>query len=334
MLSVDFQVGRTGIITPVANLEPVQLSGAKISRVSLHNFDFIQSKQIKKGDFVRVQRSGEVIPYIVSVIKERRDGSEDFITPPLLCPSCQSPVNNIDIHYYCTNPCCPAQIREKIVHFVSRDAMDISGIGEAMIELLVEQQLLTSVADLYRLTELHNQVLLRKFPNFGEKKITELVNQLERSKTQPLWRLLNALGIPNIGKKTAQDLAQHFAQKEVKNLNQMLNILQDSESLNALYGIGAKILEGIQVFFASEEILEVLRALEKAGVSFAAGEEGKIQANNKSFSLTGTFPLSRSQLIAQLQQKGYSYDETPLTTTHYMLIGDKPGSKLQKAQKL
>lgn len=166
ILSVDFQVGRTGIITPVANLEPVQLSGAKIARVSLHNFDFIQTKQIKKGDFVRIQRSGEVIPYIVSVIKERRDGSEDFITPPLLCPSCQSPVNNIDIHYYCTNPSCPAQIKEKIVHFVSRDAMDISGIGEAMIELLVEQKLLSSVADLYDLTELKNQVLLRKFPSF------------------------------------------------------------------------------------------------------------------------------------------------------------------------
>lgn len=334
ILSVDFQVGRTGIITPVANLEPVQLSGAKIARVSLHNFDFIQTKQIKKGDFVRIQRSGEVIPYIVSVIKERRDGSEDFITPPLLCPSCQSPVNNIDIHYYCTNPSCPAQIKEKIVHFVSRDAMDISGIGEAMIELLVEQKLLSSVADLYDLTELKNQVLLRKFPSFWEKKIAELVLQLERSKSQPLWRVLNALGIPNIGKKTAQDLAQYFAQKGVKNLNQMLEVLQDTQSLNALYGIGAKMVDSIQVFFNSVEILWVLRALEERGVGFLAAVAEDTQARIKSFSLTGTFPLPRQQCILQLQQKGYRYDEHPLATTDYMLVWEKPGSKMQKAQKL
>lgn len=165
ILSVDFQVGRTGIITPVANLDPVQLSGAMISRVSLHNFDFIQSKQIKNGDFVRVQRSGEVIPYIVGVIKERRDGSEDFIVPPLLCPICHSPVLNSEMHYYCSNLSCPAQIRERILHFVSRDAMDIGGVGEALVELLVEQKMLTSYADLYLLSSVQNQVLLRKFPN-------------------------------------------------------------------------------------------------------------------------------------------------------------------------
>ena len=164
--SLSFQVGRTGIITPVANIEPVQLSGATISRVSLHNFDFIAKKKIKNKDFVRVQRSGEVIPYILGPIKERRTGLEEPIVPPLFCPECNSPISNIDIHYYCSNPSCPAQIKEKLVHFVSRDAMDISGIGEAMIELLVKQKMLTSFADIYSLTSIQNQLLLRKFPNF------------------------------------------------------------------------------------------------------------------------------------------------------------------------
>lgn len=213
---------------------------------------------------MRVQRSGEVIPYVVSVIKERREGTEDFITPPLLCPMCNSPVNNIDIHYYCSNPSCPAQLREKILHFVSRDAMDIGGIGDSIVEILVDQGILHSVADLYQLTSIANQILLRKFPNFGEKKISELAQQLEKSKSQPLWRILNGLGIPNIGKKTAQDLADYLASKKVKNLTQMLEILKDSESLQELYGFGEKVVMGIQVFFASAEILAVLRALEAA----------------------------------------------------------------------
>lgn len=334
ILSVDFQVGRTGIITPVANLEPVQLSGAMISRVSLHNFDFIQTKQIKNGDFVRVQRSGEVIPYIVWVIKERRDGTEDFIIPPLLCPMCNSPVNNVDIHYYCSNPSCPAQIREKILHFVSRDAMDIWGIGEAIVEILVEQKILTSYADLYTLLSLQNQVLLRKFPNFWEKKIAELTMQLEASKTQPLWRILNGLGIPNIGKKTAQDFAQFFAEKWVEKLDDLLFAVQDIEALNALYGFGEKVVQGIQIFFANPEILKVLRALEAYGVSFSAQEVQKEKKNQISFSLTWTFPVARTQIIAQMQDLWYLYDEQPLQTTKIMFIWEKAGSKALKAQKL
>jgi len=166
ILSVDFQVGRTGIITPVANLSPVNLSGAEIARVSLHNFDFITSKDIKKSDFVRIQRSGEVIPYITGVIKERRTGNEERIEAPLFCPSCQAPITNIDIHYYCTNPSCPAQIKEKILHFVSKDCMDIQGIGESVADLLVEQKISTNVADIYKLEDIHTQILLKKFPGF------------------------------------------------------------------------------------------------------------------------------------------------------------------------
>ena len=171
ILSIDFQVGRSGIITPVANVSPVQLSGAEISRVSLHNFDFIHSKDIKEKDFVRIQRSGEVIPYIMSVIKERRTGEENLVTPPLFCPSCNAPITNIDIHYYCTNPSCSAQLREKILHFVSKDAMDIQGIGDSIVDVLIQQHILETIVDIYKILDLPVQILLKKYPGFGEKRV-------------------------------------------------------------------------------------------------------------------------------------------------------------------
>ncbi|PZM86587.1 MAG: hypothetical protein DLD55_05275 [candidate division SR1 bacterium] len=335
ILSIDFQVGRTGIITPVANIEPVSLSGAMISRVSLHNFDFIQNKQIKSGDFVWVQRSGEVIPYIVAVIKERRTGREEPILPPLFCPACSSPICNVDIHYYCSNPKCPAQIREKIVHFASRDAMDISGIGEAIIETLVQQKMLTSVADLYQLTKIENQILMRKFPSFAEKKISELVLQLEASKKRPLWRVLNAIGFPNIGKKTAQDLANYLASKKVHSLNELLKAFADEE-IKMLYGIGEKIVQGIQLFISSPETLKLLYDLEAAGVNFDATKTEKKESGFSKgiFSLTGTFPISRGELIAQMGKQGYQYEEQPNSSTQRMLIGEKAGAKAEKAKKL
>lgn len=336
ILSVDFQVGRSGIITPVANIAPVALSGATISRVSLHNFDFIASKQIKNGDFVRVQRSGEVIPYIIWTIKERRNGNEEPIVPPLFCPSCGNPITNIDIHYYCTNPACPAQIKEKIVHFVSRDAMDIAGIGEAMIEVLVQQKMLTSVADLYQLTKPENLFIIRRFPNFGEKKIAELTLQLESSKQQPLWRLLNALGIPNVWKKTAQDLADYLAEKKVHSLEEMIKTFTET-ALDDIYGIGEKIIQGIQFFVTHPETLELLNRLENYGLSFNTMKDEEKKANiknGKNFSLTGSFPLSRLKLIEQIEAKGYHYEEHPSSSTQLMLIWEKPWSKAEKAKKL
>lgn len=335
ILSVDFQVGRTGIITPVANIEPVSLSWAVISRVSLHNFDFIQNKQIRNWDFVWVQRSGEVIPYIVAVIKERRTGEEEPIIPPLFCPVCNSPIRNVDIHYYCSNPKCLAQIREKIVHFASRDAMDIGGIGESIIETLVQQKMLTSVADLYQLTKIENQVLMRKFPSFAEKKISELVLQLEASKERPLWRLLNAIWFPNVGKKTAQDLANYLASKKVRSLDELLKAFAEEE-IKMLYGIGEKILQGIQLFITSPETLELLDALEKAGVNFDATKTEKKESwvQKGIFSLTGTFPISRGELVAQMKKQGYQYEEQPNSFTQRMLIWEKAWSKAEKAKKL
>jgi DNA ligase (NAD+) len=166
VLSIDFQVGRSGVITPIAHLNPVKLSGAEISRVSLHNFDFIRNKDIKKLDFVRIQRSGEVIPHITGVIKERRTGEEEPITAPLFCCVCQAPITNVGAYYYCANPSCPAQIKEKILHFVSKNCMDIQWIGEGVIDVLVDQGIFHTIADVYRLEDAYLWTVLKKFPGF------------------------------------------------------------------------------------------------------------------------------------------------------------------------
>lgn len=335
--SIDFQVGRTWILTPVANLEPVNLSGVTISRVSLHNFDFIKEKWILNWDFVRIQRSGEVIPYVLSAIPSRRNGTESEIFPPKLCPSCQTPIISQDIHYYCKNPDCPAQLKEKLLYFVSRDALDIAGFGDSIIQLLMEQNLLNSFADFYTLTKVENQIILRKLPSFWDKKISELISQIELSKTKPLRKLLNALGIPNIGKKTAQDLSAYLAQKKVTNLTSLIDELKNTEQLWAIYGIWEKVATDIAAFFSSPKTLDLLYKLESFWLNFSAVKEQTSNTeqnqNSLSFSITGTFPLSRTEIANQLIAQGYQFDENPIQTTSFMLIGEKAGSKADKAQK-
>ena len=336
--SVDFQVWRTWIITPVANIEPVQLSGATISRVSLHNFDFIKTKQIKNKDYVRVQRSWEVIPYIVWSIKERRDWNEVEITAPEVCPVCWWVITNIDIHYYCTNPTCPAQIKEKIVHFASRDAMDIWWLWESVVEVLVEQKMLSSISDVYDLCDIRKQVILRRFPNFWERSVSELVDQIELSKTKPLWRILNALWIPNVWKKIAQDIALYLKEQWADSLDKILDALKD-EKLWSLFGVWNKIINWIKRYVENPDTLWLLRSLEQHWVVFNALNEEWWTSNKnlwdkEHFSLTWTFPISRGEFVKQLEEKWYIYDENPSHTTQIMFIWDKAWSKADKAQSL
>ena len=334
--SVDFQVGRTGIITPVANIDPVQLSWATISRVSLHNFDFIKTKQIKNKDFVWVQRSWEVIPYIVWCIKERRNWKEEPIIPPLFCPECWGPITNIDIHYYCSNPQCPAQIKEKIVHFASRDAMDIWWLGESVVDILVEQKILGSISDLYELTDIRKQVILRKFPNFWERSVSELAEQIENSKTRPLWRILNALWMPNVWKKIAQDIANYLKEEKADSLDKIISSLWD-DKLGELFWVWDKIVEWIKLYISNPDTLWLLRSLEKHWVCFDATRENTESDESEiwdkeHFSLTGTFPISRGEFVAQLKKQGYIYDENPTHTTEIMFIWEKAWSKAEKAR--
>lgn len=336
IISVDFQVGRTGIITPVGNLEPVELSGVTIKRVSLHNFDFIKEKDLHIWDYVRIQRSGEVIPYIVGIIKERRNEQILPIEMPSKCPSCGWKVKNEDIHYYCTNPKCLAKLKEQILHFVSKNCMDIQWIWESIVDILVEQNIVQSIADIYRIPEHSTQILLRKFPGIGDKKVAEIVNEIGESKQQPLRRLLNGLGIPHVGKKMAQDIVQAMVSQQPVCLEDILYILTDRDFLITVYGIGDKTLDALVDFFSDQDNQEMLMHLRDIGMKFTvdAGGYDLFKEKKESFSITGTFPISRELIVTTLEKEGYIFHDTPTKSTELMLIGEKAWSKKEKAQEL
>ena len=330
ILSVDFQVGRTWIITPVANLQSVQLSGAKLQRVSLHNFDFIQEKDIHLHDWIRLQRSGEVIPYIVSVITERRNGQEIIIQAPTVCPSCQQKITQKDIHYYCENPHCPEKIKQEIQHFVSKNCMDIQWIGESIVDLLVDNNIIENIADIYKLSDITLQLKLVKFPGIGDKKVAEIVKGIEESKHKALRRLLNGLWIPHVGKKMAQDIAS-----QMNNDKWIINNLTDTEWLWNIYGIGEKSIDTISTFFTNPKNLQLLKQLENHGVNMDPTKYNdfiKIDDSKGNFSITWSFPLSRKTITDLFQQQGYIFQESPIKTTDFILIGDKASSKKAKAE--
>lgn len=345
VLSVDFQVGRTWIITPVANLEPVQLSWAKLQRVSLHNFDFIKEKDIHVHDRIRLQRSGEVIPYIVSVITDRRiiQNSEfkmqNEITPPKVCPSCHTSVIQKDMHYYCTNPHCPEKTKQQIQHFVSKNCMDIQGIGESIVDILVENKIIETIADIYKLTDQNIQITLRKFPGIGDKKVAEIVKGVEESKHKSLRRLLNGLWIPHVGKKMAQDVTEAIQNSEfrIQNEWEMIYILTNKEFLESIYGIGEKSVDTISTFFSDKKNLQLLEQLKVYGVNMDPKKYSdtlKASEAKGSFSITWSFDLPREKIAEYFQQNGYFFHESPIKTTDFMLIGEKAGSKKIKAQEL
>ncbi len=332
ILSVDVQVGRTGILTPVANLEPVQLSWATLRRVSLHNRDFIKEKDIHLHDRIRLQRSGEVIPYIVSVITDRRNGTETTIHPPKHCPSCNEPITNIDIHYYCTNPHCPQKVKQQLQHFVSKNCMDIQGIGESMVDILVDNDIVKTVADIYKLEESKIQIHLMKFPGIWDKKVAEIIKGIDESKHKAVWRLLNGLGIPHVGKKMAQDLTSQMNDKQW-----MMDNLTDPERLSNIYWIGEKTVESITKFFSAKHNLKVLDELKDYGVNLDPKKYSdllKADEAKGSFSITWSFDIPREKIADYFQKNGYLFHESPTKTTDFMLIGEKAGSKKTKAEEL
>ncbi len=337
ILSVDFQIWRTGILTPVANLEAVELSGVTIKRVSLHNIDFIKEKDLHIGDFVRIQRSGEVIPYIIWVIKERRQKSDLIpISMPNLCPSCNSKIRIIDIHHYCINPKCPAKLKEQILHFVSKNCMDIQWVWESIVDILVEQNIVQNVADIYQIPEAPTQILLRKFPGIWEKKLAEITKEIEESKKQPLWRLINWLWIPHIGKKMAQDIVHAMSSQQPVCLEDILQILVDEDFLKTVYGIWEKTLKSLIEYFSDPKIQEMLIYLRNIGMSFEVDTNGfnLFKEGKWVFSITGTFPISRDKVVDLLEKEWYVFQDNPNKNTNFILIWEKAGSKKAKAEKL
>lgn len=346
--SIERQVGRTGILTPVANLIPIALSGVMISRVSLHNIDFITKKGIHINDRVRLQRSGEVIPYIVSVITQRRDGSEKKIVPDAVqCPECgtkaqiisnivgtkKNPLTTTQI--ICPNNNCPGILKEKLKHFVSKNAMNIASLGDATLELLVDHKILQSLDDLYTLTQSETTFLLKRFPGIGDKKIDTFNEEIEGSKKNPLWRFLNGLGIPGIGIKLAKEIEKYlwYRPEQAKTLEQIFTIITNPDFLRSIYGVGEKLIQELQEWKTNSKNELLLEQFSSYGVlpSMSHTIPTSWSTNKKSICITGIFPLSRSELEFYITQSGYEFTPTLTKNTDYLLVGNNAGSKKDKA---
>jgi DNA ligase (NAD+) len=325
--SVWFSVGRTGVITPVADLEPVKCGGVTISSATLHNFDEIKRLGLKTGDRVVIERAGEVIPKIIKVVTGARTGDEKEILPPTRCPSCGSGVfkDGEAVAHRCLNPSCPSQLRRSLLHFASRSAMNIDGLGESSVEQLTERKLVIKFSDIYRL----KKEALLGLPLFKDKKADNLMAQIEASKKQPLSRLIYALGIPHVGEKNARVLAEHF--KTMKALT-----LSGLEDLGRISEIGPVIARSITDFFSEKNLRELLRELEDLGLNMTEPERNRgSRLEGKTFVFTGELNgLTREEAQAKVRELGGKEVSAVSAKTSYVVAGENPGSKYAKAKKL
>ncbi|MBR2865547.1 MAG: NAD-dependent DNA ligase LigA [Elusimicrobiaceae bacterium] len=322
---VLFSVGRSGIITPVAQVEPVSCAGVVISNATLHNFDEIKRLNLRVGDKIILERAGEVIPKVVKVVEHL--GEQDIL-PPTQCPVCHQAVYKAEaeVGYYCANPACPAQIKGRILHYASRGAMDIEGMGDAVVNELVEREFVTNFTDLYHLNFFH----LLSLENFKEKKSQNLLDSLQESKTRPLSRLLFALGITFVGAKTAETLADHF--HTLDNLRQAT-----LEELKSIPDVGEAVSQSVYNFFHDPAISEQIEQLRQLGINFTQPEkkvasralEGKILV------FTGEMEnMTRAQAELLARQHGAKTSGSVSSKTSFVVAAKAAGSKLKKAQEL
>ncbi len=319
------QVGRTGTLTPVAEFEPVFLSGTTVTRATLHNFEEMRRKDIRVNDTVLVEKAGEVIPQVVKVIKEKRTGKEKEFPIPKKCPVCGGNVvkEKEEVAYRCVNASCPAQIKRRIEHFASRKAMDIENLGEKLVNVLVEKGLVKDFADLYFL----KREDLLNLERMGEKSVSNLLKAIEESKNRPFHRVLYALGIRHVGIGGAQILAHHFPSID--------DLAKASfEKLSQISGVGPIIAESIKNFFADKNNLVLINKLKKAGVNLAEEKKEKILAG-KTFVITGTLKnFTRDEAHELIISLGGNVSTSVSKKTDYLICGEEPGSKLAKAQTL
>ncbi|HXH81478.1 MAG TPA: NAD-dependent DNA ligase LigA [Candidatus Tectomicrobia bacterium] len=326
--AIELQVGKTGILTPVAKLAPVELAGVVIRNVSLHNEDEIRRKDVRVGDTVLIERAGDVIPYVVQVVAARRPPDAAPFRFPDRCPACGGLAFRPEGEAYwrCTNTACPAQLRERLRHFGSRRAMDIEHLGEAVIEQLVDRGRVRSFADLYDLTVEDVAALER----FAEKSAENLVNAIQGSTTRGLARLLNALGIPMVGERVAQLLASRFGSMD--------RLMAATEAdLAGVHGIGPRIAASVVKFFGEPRNREVIERLARAGVVMAeaGATDGPRPLAGKTFVLTGTLPtLTREDARERIERLGGRVTGSVSRKTDYVVAGESPGSKLEDARRL
>ncbi|MBN2375730.1 MAG: NAD-dependent DNA ligase LigA [Sedimentisphaerales bacterium] len=323
------QVGKTGALTPVANLEPVQLAGTTVSRASLHNFEELARKDVRQGDTVLVEKAGEIIPQVVEVLKEKRPQNSQVFRPPLQCPQCKGTVAKDEggVYIRCINPACPAQLVERLRHFAGRDQMDIEGLGVSLVEQLVREGLVKSFADVYRLDEQQVAALER----MGKKSAANLVKAIEASKNQPLERVLAGLGILHVGRRAAAVLAEEFG-----SLDALLHA--DKEQLQAIDEIGPAIAESVYQFCHGEttrNLIEDLRqvGLQMPGQTARKKKGGKLQG--KTVVVTGSVAdFTRGQLEALIKEHGGKATSSVSKKTTLVVVGENPGSKAKKANQL
>jgi DNA ligase (NAD+) len=328
LLDIGLNVGRTGVITPYAILEPVYVGGATIKQATLHNFDFIKEKDIRIGDRVLIKRSGDVIPYVIGPIAGARTGKEKPYKMPKKCPDCGEPILVIEgeVAVYCGNASCPAQLVRNLEHFASRSAMDIEGLGIKIAELLVEGDLVEDTADIYRLTKED----LLGLEGFADKKAEKLLDAIDKSKAQPLNRLINALGIRGVGETVAGDFARQFGSLDA------LSSAKVTE-LEEMDGIGPNIASGVVDWFAQSRNNKLLAKLKKAGTwpTQELVEQEEQLLSGHTFVLTGTLPtMKRDEAKAQIVAAGGKVTGSVSGKTSYLVAGENAGSKLVKAQDL
>jgi DNA ligase (NAD+) len=328
--AITIQVGRTGVLTPVAELEPVAVAGTTVSRATLHNEDEIRRKDIRVGDRVVIEKAGEIIPAVVRVVTSARSGNEKVFSMPKRCPECGTPVSRLEgeVAVRCPHLQCPAQVKSWLRHFAARSAMDIDGLGESLIEQLVDRGLVRSPADLYGL----DVETLGGLERMAEKSARNLVAAIEQSKGRDLRRLLHGLGIRHVGSGSARTLESHFA-----DLDELM--AAGVEDLEAVPDIGPIVARAIHEFFRNDGHRAVVYALREAGVNTRRLESSEAARDGvfagKTFVLTGTLPtLSREAASELIRKAGGTVTSSVSKKTDYLLAGEKAGSKLKKAEQL
>lgn len=320
------QVGRTGVLTPVAIMEPVHVGGVEVKRATLHNQDEIDKKDVRIGDTVIVQRAGDVIPEVVAVVKERRTGKERPFRMPERCPVCGAKVVRLpdEAAHRCTNSACPAQVKERIRYFASKNAMDIEGLGVKLVAQLVDRGLVKDVGDLYFLTKEQ----LASLDRMAEKSAENLLEALERSKEREPARVLCALGIRHVGEHVARVLMDHFG-----SIDRLAKASADE--LESVPGIGPEVAGSVVDFFSHEENMRVLEKLKRAGLKFEVEKEAARPLSGKKFVFTGTLSsMTRSEAEELIRKLGGEASSSVSRRTDYVVVGENPGSKLERARQL
>lgn len=333
VLSIEIQVGRTGALTPVANLEPVLVSGTTVSRATLHNEEEVRRKDVREGDVVIIEKAGEIIPAVVEVKYDRRTGSEKAFEMPTSCPTCATEVERDpeQVAVRCPNPLCPDKVKRQIRHYATRGAMDIAGLGSSSVDQLVEAKLATRVSDLYHL----DAVKLGSLERMGSKSVNNLLAGVEASKSQPAWRMLFGLGIRHVGSTSSQSLLEHFGSMEA--------LMKASlEDLEAVPDVGAVVAQSLIDYFADPVGAEELERLRASGLPFEPGDDTNAESagpTSETFAdttwvITGTLTQPRDHFAQLIKQHGGKVSGSISAKTTYLLAGEKAGSKMAKAEKL